>query len=58
LGKVVKVKVTETHKWHISGHITDASPSIPHPVSDEQYFREREEKRKAEQAKLGKDDIS
>ena len=25
-GKCVKIKVTETHKWHISGHIIDVNP--------------------------------
>jgi len=26
IGKCVKIKVTETHKWHISGHIIDLAP--------------------------------
>jgi hypothetical protein len=41
---VVLIKVTETHKWHISGSIVDAHPSIPH-VDSEKYFRERAEAR-------------
>lgn len=50
IGKVVKIKVTETHKWHITGHIIDANPVIPH-VEATSYFAECERNRreKAEQ---------
>jgi hypothetical protein len=46
---VVKVKVTETHKWHITGHITDANPEILH-VDSAQYFAECEKKRQEREA--------
>lgn len=36
IGKCVKIKVTETHKWHISGFITDVNPDIPEAPAD--YF--------------------
>ena len=26
IGKCVKIKVMETHKWHVTGHIIDANP--------------------------------
>ena len=45
VGRVVKIKVTETHKWHISGHIIDANPTIPH-VEAAAYFAECERVRK------------
>ncbi len=43
IGKVIEIKVTETHKWHISGHVTNASPVIPHPlnISTEEYFAQK-----------------
>jgi hypothetical protein len=28
IGKCVKIKVKETHKWHISGYIIDAVPIL------------------------------
>jgi hypothetical protein len=28
IGKCVKIKVKETHKWHISGYIIDAVPKL------------------------------
>lgn len=54
LGKVVEVKITETHKWHISGYITNATPHIPHPVSNAVYFAEKEAKRAKERAEADK----
>jgi hypothetical protein len=42
---VVQIKVTETHKWHISGEITDANPKVPH-VDSQRYFEECAKKRK------------
>jgi hypothetical protein len=45
---VVLVRVTETHKWHISGRVINASPQVPH-VDSAAYFKERERKRKEEQ---------
>jgi hypothetical protein len=36
--------VTFSHKWHISGHIVDAHPVIPHIPADV-YFKECAEKR-------------
>eukprot|EP00347_Sterkiella_histriomuscorum_P012403 403368709 len=48
IGKCVKIHVTETHKWHISGYILDASPELPEVPVD--YF-ERLEKQKIEQEK-------
>jgi hypothetical protein len=45
IGRVVKIKVTETHKWHISGHIIDANPNIPH-VEASTYFAECERVRR------------
>jgi hypothetical protein len=54
LGKVIEVKITETHKWHISGFITNAAPQIPHPASNAVYFAEREAKRANERAEADK----
>lgn len=48
IGKCVKIKVTETHKWHISGYIIDAFPKLPEVPAD--YF-ERLEKERAEKEK-------
>jgi len=45
IGRVVEIKVTETHKWHISGYITNATPKVPHPASNAAYFAEREAQR-------------
>jgi len=44
---VVLVKVTETHKWHVSGYVIDVSPKVPH-VDAAVYFAEREKRRKDE----------
>jgi hypothetical protein len=30
VGKVVRIRVTETHKWHVTGNLIDVSPKIPH----------------------------
>jgi hypothetical protein len=38
--------VTETHKWHISGIVTNLNPVIPHPKSNAQYFAECEANRR------------
>lgn len=50
IGKCVKIKVTGTHKWHISGYIIDAAPK-PIEVSPD-YFevldRQRKEKLRLE----------
>lgn len=48
IGKCVKIKVTSTHKWHISGKIVDASPK---PIEAEPDHFEKlalERKRKQE----------
>lgn len=37
--KAVKVKVTETHKWHIAGEITDRNPKLG-DEKVEGYFNE------------------
>ena len=44
VGKCVKILVTETHKWHISGKIIDANPK-PIEVEDD-YFEKLEMERK------------
>lgn len=44
IGQVVEVKVTETHKWHVTGHIVNASPKIPH-VDSATYFAEKQKER-------------
>ena len=54
LGRVIEVKVTETHKWHISGHIINANPKVPHPASNAAYFAERENQRLREKAEASK----
>ena len=54
LGRVIEVKVTETHKWHISGHITNANPKVPQPASNAAYFAEREGQRVRERAEASK----
>ena len=43
-GKCVKIKVTETHKWHVSGHIVDISPQ-PETVEVD-YFEKLDSLRK------------
>jgi hypothetical protein len=54
LGKVIEVKITETHKWHISGFITNVAPKVPHPASNVAYFAERESQRLRERAESAK----
>jgi hypothetical protein len=44
VGKCVKVKITESQKWHISGYITDFAPK-PEKVPAN-YFEELEQKRR------------
>ena len=44
IGKCVKIQVTETHKWHISGKIIDASPKPVEVASD--YFEKLDKDRK------------
>jgi hypothetical protein len=56
IGKVVLLKVTETHKWHISGHILNANPKIPH-VDSEKYFADCAAKR-AQAAQASQDPSS
>ena len=55
IGRVVKVKVTETQKWHITGHITDASPDVPHVKADE-YFAQCEAQRRDKEAKEAREE--
>ena len=44
IGKCVKVKITETYKWHIAGNIIDASPK---PIEvGEDYFEKLDKARK------------
>jgi threonylcarbamoyladenosine tRNA methylthiotransferase CDKAL1 len=52
IGRVVKVKVTETQKWHITGHIIDANPEVPH-VKAEEYFAQCEAQRREKEVKEG-----
>jgi len=40
IGKCVKVFITEAQKWHISGHIIDASPEPERAPVD--YFERLE----------------
>ena len=44
------MKITETHKWHIAGYITNAAPVVPHPQANASYFAEREAQRRREKA--------
>eukprot|EP01016_Furgasonia_blochmanni_P017146 TRINITY_DN2002_c0_g2_i4.p1 TRINITY_DN2002_c0_g2~~TRINITY_DN2002_c0_g2_i4.p1 ORF type:complete len:351 (+),score=73.84 TRINITY_DN2002_c0_g2_i4:968-2020(+) len=39
LGKSVRVKITEAHKWHITGDIVDRNPSVEHVSED--YFESK-----------------
>ena len=50
IGKCVKIKVTETHKWHVSGVVIDASPAALRVPEDyfEKLDRERKEKLRKE----------
>lgn len=56
IGKCVMVKVTETQKWHITGHIIDLNPG--YAKSDPSYFVKLEEARKADLLKAMADDQS
>ena len=49
IGKCVKIQVTETHKWHVTGYIVDAAPQVPEAPAD--YFERLEKQRQAEEAK-------
>mmetsp|Transcript_4502 Transcript_4502/g.3715 ORF Transcript_4502/g.3715 Transcript_4502/m.3715 type:complete len:139 (-) Transcript_4502:222-638(-) len=42
LGKAVKIKVTEAHKWHIVGEIVDREPKFEKVPED--YFGESKQK--------------
>ena len=44
VGKCVKILVTQVHKWHISGHVIDASPAPV--VVPEDYFEKLDKARK------------
>jgi threonylcarbamoyladenosine tRNA methylthiotransferase CDKAL1 len=44
IGKCVKIKVTDTHKWHVAGHVIDLAPE-PIKVSAD-YFVKLDEARK------------
>jgi hypothetical protein len=55
IGRVVLIKVTETHKWHISGHIIDANPAVPH-VDASTYFAECERIRRENAAEAAPED--
>jgi len=46
LGKVIEIRVTETHKWHITGTVTNLNPVIPHIKDNLRYFEECEEERR------------
>lgn len=54
IGKCVKVFITSAQKWHISGHIIDASPEPEHAPVD--YFERLEAQRKAELLRQFQDD--
>ena len=47
IGKCVKIKVTETQKWHIAGYIIETQPSIPQAPTD--YFEALERQREREE---------
>ena len=51
----MKIKVTETQKWHIAGYIIETQPSIPQAPTD--YFealeRQREREEQEEEEKRG-----
>ena len=42
----MKIKVTEAHKWHVSGYIIDANPAPEKAPVD--YFEKLEAQRKEE----------
>jgi hypothetical protein len=46
IGKCVKVFITSAQKWHISGHIVDASPKPEKAPAN--YFEKLEAKRREE----------
>lgn len=50
VGKCVKIKVTETQKWHITGYITELEPELPTVPKD--YFERLEKQREIEAIKL------
>lgn len=54
VGKVLLIKVTETHKWHVSGHILDASPKIPH-ADPTTYFPAKKKEWAAKKQQAGED---
>lgn len=56
VGKCVKIKVTGTHKWHISGYIIDACPK-PVEVSAD-YFEKLDRERKEKLRKELQDDLA
>ena len=56
IGKCVKIKVTATHKWHISGYIIDACPK-PIEVSPD-YFEKLDRERKEKLRKELQDDLA
>lgn len=56
IGKCVKVSVTETHKWHVSGHIVDAAPK-PVEVAED-YFEKLDKQRKEKLRKELQDDLA
>mgnify|MGYP006893286104 CR=1 FL=1 len=56
IGKCVKIKVTETHKWHVSGFIIDANPPAPQVPAD--YFEKLDKDRKELLRKQLQDDLA
>ena len=56
IGKCVKIKVTSTHKWHISGHIIDANPKPVEVGAD--YFEKLDFQRKEKLRKQLQDDLA
>jgi len=55
IGKCVKIKVTECHKWHIAGRVIDLAPA---PVKvPEDYFEKLDEERKKKLMLELQDDI-
>ena len=56
IGKCVKIKVTETHKWHISGHVIDASPAPVTVATD--YFEKLDRERKERLRKQLQEDLA
>lgn len=56
IGKCVKVKVTETHKWHVSGIVIDANPP-PVKVSED-YFEKLDRVRNEKLRKQLQEDLA